>query len=138
MALAGVAQEEPIAGFPSDFESAYRQVTADPGQALDFVVAPWDLEKQRRVFFLAATQFFGSGNAPLNVTRISDFCRRAFSAFFAIPAIHCVDDVIVIELVKFSLSGAASWRAFAVLCGWDVPDETSPPPSRRFRALRGP
>ena len=27
------------------------------------------------------------------------------------------------------------WRSFADLCGWDVPDSKSPPPSQLFRAL---
>ena len=30
--------EEPVSGFPSDFTSAYRQVTSDHMQALDFVI----------------------------------------------------------------------------------------------------
>ena len=59
---------EPIGVFPSDFKSAYRQVTACPLQALQFVVASWDTDRQSQVFFMAATQLFGSGNAPLNFT----------------------------------------------------------------------
>ena len=33
-----------LAGFPSDFSGAYRQATADPGQAKSFVVASWDTD----------------------------------------------------------------------------------------------
>ena len=58
-----------LAGFPSDFKGAYRQVTADPNQALDFTVVSWDTDIRSVVFFLAVTQLFGSGNAPLNSTR---------------------------------------------------------------------
>ena len=65
-AVAEAFPGERLAGFPSDFKSAYRQVTACPMQALG-----------------------------------------SFSC----------------------------WRRFAVLCGWDVPDIKSPPPSQRFRAL---
>ena len=126
---------EPLSGFPSDFKSAYRQVTSDPLQALDFVIASWDTDANRQVFFMAATQIFGSGNAPLNFTRYADFCCRALASLFAIPAVHCVDDVIDIEIQRFIASSFACWRAFAVLCGWDVPDEKSPPPSQFFRAL---
>ena len=50
--VADNAAEEPIAGFPSDFKSAFRQATADPGQALDFVVAPWDPESSVGFSFL--------------------------------------------------------------------------------------
>ena len=87
------------------------------------------------MFFLAVTQLFGSGSAPLNFTRIPDLCRRAFPDFFPIPAKHCVDNVIVIEPLKFIFFGFAPRRAFAVLRGWDTPDLKSPPPSRRFCAL---
>ena len=91
---------EALSGFPSDLKSAYRQVPSDPGQALDFVIASWDTDTKRQVFFLAVTQVFGSGNAPLNFTRNADFCCRAIARLFAIPAVHCVDDVIVLEILK--------------------------------------
>ena len=87
----------PIGGFPSDFKSAYRQVTSDPNQALDFVIASWDADRQCEVFFMAVTQLFGSGKAPLNFTRYAELCCQALAALFAIPAIHCVDDDIVLE-----------------------------------------
>ena len=125
----------PMAGFPSDFKGAYRQVTADPYQAQDFTVVAWDTELDCMVFMLAVTQLFGSGNAQLDFTRFPEFCCRALATFFAIPAVHCVDDVIVIELLSFVDLGFSSWRKFADLCGWDVPDSKSPPPSQLFRAL---
>ena len=53
----------------------------------------------------------------------------------AIPAVHCVDDVIVVEVSELVSSSYSSWRAFAQMCGWDVPDAKSPPPSQLFRAL---
>ena len=134
-AIAEACPGESLAGFPSDFKSAYRQVTSDPLQALDFVIASWDTDRNSQVFFMAATQLFGSGNAPLNFTRYADFCCRALAALFSIPAVHCVDDVIVVEIKKLVQAAFHCWRAFAVLCGWDVPDEKSPPPSQRFRAL---
>ena len=120
-----------LAGFLSDFKGAYRQVTACPWQALDFTIASWDFDLQMIVFFLAVTQLFGSGNAPLNFTRFPEFCCRALAALFAIPAVHCVDDVIVLELLRNIASGFGCWRKFADLCGWDVPDSKSPDPSQR-------
>ena len=138
-ALARVVAETfplmPIAGFPSDFKSAYRQVPSDPAQALDFVIASWDVERDQQVFFLAVTQLFGSGNAPLNFTRFPDFCCRAIAALMAIPAVHCIDDVIVIEVLELIGSAFSCWREFAEFCGWEVPDEKSPPPAQVFRAL---
>ena len=125
----------PLSGFPSDFKGAYRQVPADPAQARDFVVASWDFESQRQVFFMAVTQLFGSGNAPLNFTRFPDFCCRVIAMLLAIPAVHCVDDVIVVEILELISSSYYCWRSFARMCGWDVPDAKSPPPSQWFRAL---
>ena len=138
-ALARVSAElfpkMPLSGFPSDFKSAYRQVPSDPAQARDFVVASWDVESERQVFVMAVTQLFGSGNAPLNFTRFPDFCCRVIAMLLVIPAVHCVDDVIVIEILELISSSYSSWRAFARMCGWDVPDAKSPPPSQWFRAL---
>ena len=74
-----------LAGFPSDFKGAYRQVTACPLQALDFTVVSWDPDILRTVFLLAVSRLFGSGNAPLNVTRFPDCCCGVLAALFAIP-----------------------------------------------------
>ena len=46
---------KPLSGFPSDFSGAYRQATADPNQAMQFVVASWDTDEVCPVFFLAVT-----------------------------------------------------------------------------------
>ena len=127
--------DEAMAGFPSDFKGAYRQVPACPKQALDFTVATWDPLKACTVFGIAVSQLFGSGNAPLNFTRYPDFCCRALGVLLAIACIHCVDDMLVVEILKTIMSAYSSWREFAVLCGWDVPDAKSPPPSQVFRAL---
>ena len=133
--IAEAFPEQPLSGFPSDFKGAYRQVTADPLQAIDHTIVSWDTDSSRVVFFLAVTQLFGSGNAPLNFTRFPEFCCRALGALFAIAAVHCVDDVIVIDLLSNIADGFACWRKFADLCGWDVPDSKSPPPAQLFRAL---
>ena len=55
-----------MAGFPSDFKGAYRQVPACPYQAEDVTVVTWDPDLLCTVFFIAVSQLFGSGNAPLN------------------------------------------------------------------------
>ena len=87
-----------IGGFPSDLKSAYRQVPGDQSHAYDFAIASWDVELNKQDCFLAVTQLFGSGNAPADLCRFPDFCCRAIAALMAIPAVHCVDDVIVIEV----------------------------------------
>ena len=127
--------KEKLAGFPSDFKGAYRQVPACPYQAEDFTVATWDPDLLCTVFFIAVSQLFGSGNAPLNFTRYPDFCCRSIGALLAIASVHCVDDMLVVEILKTIESAYSAWREFAELCGWDVPDSKSPPPSSIFRAL---
>ena len=48
---------------------------------------------------------------------------------------QCVDDLLSVERSTTMLSGYHSWRSFAAVCGWDVPDEKSPPPQRYLRTL---
>ena len=136
-----VAEEfpgRPLSVFPSDYSGAYRQCTADPGQARDFVVATWDTTMQVMVFLLAVTQLFGSGNAPLHFTGISDFCCKALATLFAIAAIHCVDDVIVIEVVDFIISsGFRCWRESADLCGLGCSGQEVATPSSGLQSSWG-
>ena len=47
-----------------------------------------------------------------------------------------VDDLLCIEPARNITSAFKFWRMFADLCGWDVPDEKSPPPSRYTRCWR--
>ena len=111
--VAEVFPEEPISGFPSDFKGAYRQVTACPLQALDFVVASWNPALSCQVFFLALSQLSGSGNAPLDFTRYPDVCCRAISVLLWISAVHCVDDFLVLEITRIVMSAFKGWRGFA-------------------------
>ena len=64
-----------------------------------------------------------------------DFYCRALTVLLAIACIHCVDDMLVVDIMKTVMSAYSSWREFALLCGWDVPDAKSPPPAQIFRAL---
>ena len=93
---------------------------------LEGLVASWGAGRLVPVFFFAVSQMFGSGSAPLNFTRYADFCCRALAALFAIPATHCVDDVIVFEIMRTIMNAFVCWRAFADLCCWDVPDDEAP------------
>ena len=47
----------------------------------------------------------------------------------ALPAEHCVDDIIACERASTIMSGWRLWRRFADLCGWRIPDSKSPPPT---------
>ena len=57
------------------------------------------------------------------------------SRLFATPFVHCVDDMICIERLSTIHSGFHSWRLFADLCGWNIPDSKSPLPAQVFMAL---
>ena len=48
---------------------------------------------------------------------------------------HCIDDIMTSERVETIHVAYKVWRKFVDLCGWDVPDEKSPPPADLFRVL---
>ena len=60
---------------------------------------------------------------------------EALAVLFAVPASHCVDDMIGIDLADVVMSGWKSWRAFAKVSGWEVGDDKSPPPSQKFLVI---
>ena len=127
--------EQNLAGLTSDFKGAYKQDTADPHQATLFAVTTWDDERKMKVIGLAVAQLFGGSSAPLNFTRIPDWCCHMMAFFFTMAMVHCVDDMLSTERLSTIHSGFCAWRMLADLCGWDVPDEKSPPPSVHVRAL---
>ena len=57
------------------------------------------------------------------------------SRLLLIAAIHCIHDIIFIEFALEAPTAYHCWRALAVACGWNVPDDRSPPPASLFRAL---
>ena len=126
---------EPLSAITSDFKTAYRQVTSDPNQAHLWVIAMWCPVVCSVVFGAAVSQLFGSGTAPLNFSRYPSWCTWMVSILFLLPMEQCVDDLLSVERATTMLSGFHCWRSFAVACGWDVPDEKSPPPQRFLRTL---
>ena len=126
---------EPLSAITSDFKTAYRQVTSDPNQAHLFVIAMWCALTSSVVYGAAVSQLFGSGSAPLNFSRYPSWCTWSVAVLFLLPMEQCVDDLLSVERLTTMLSGYHCWRAFASVCGWDVPDEKSPPPQRFLRTL---
>ena len=124
-----------LLGTTSDFKSAYRQATANPDTANCWVVALWDPETKKPCYAVAAAQLFGSSSAPLNFCRIPDWCAFISSRVAWTAMIHCIDDLIFFEQRQLADSGYRLWRLFADCCGWDIPDEKSPPPEPWFRVL---
>eukprot|EP00972_Heterocapsa_arctica_P091579 13509631-Heterocapsa_arctica.AAC.1 len=90
---------------------------------MSFVITTWDPDRQRHAFMPAVTQLFGSNTAPLNFTRIPDFCTYAASFLMFIPFVHCVDDMLSAERCVTADSAYSSWRFLAAACGWNIPDD---------------
>ena len=107
----------PLQGSTSDFNSAYRQVTAAPEQARYFVIAMWGPMSRRVTYGLAVSQLFGSGAAPYLFSRFPAWCVFVLGCAFAVLADHCVDDILVVEAAVSCFSAFSSWRSFAVSCG---------------------
>ena len=57
---------------------------------------------------------------------------EALAVLFAVPASHCVDDMIGIDPADVVMSGWKAWRALAKVSGWEVGDDKSPPPWQKF------
>ena len=66
--LAELLPHMPIAWVPSNFKSAHWQVPSEPAQALDFVIALWDVEFECQVFLFATAHLLAAENAPFNFT----------------------------------------------------------------------
>ena len=124
-----------LRGFTSDFKSAYRQATANPLHAHLWILAIYDPVKGCPCFAVAAAQLFGCSAAPLNFCRIPGWCSFVTSRLFCLAFVSCIDDMITVECDSHADVAYKAWRLFASLCGWNIPDEKSPPPTQSFRAL---
>ena len=125
--------DQQLLGFTSDFKSAYRQCTASPEHAAFWVLTIWNPETQSQVFAVASAQLFGCSLAPLNFCRIPDWCAFVSSRLFLLAMLHCIDDLMSVEPLAISECGNKAWRTLARVCGWDIPDDKSPPPCAFFR-----
>ena len=75
------------------------------------------------------------GNSPFKFSRYPAWCAWSVAVLFLLPMEQCVDDLLSVERETTMMSGFHCWRSFARACGWDVPDEKSPPPQRYLRTL---
>ena len=100
---------EPLSAITSDFKTAYRQVTSDPHQAHLFVVAMWCALSGSVVCGAAVSQLFGSGSAPLNLSRYPSWCTWSVAVLFLLPMEQCVDDLLSVERLTTMLSGFHCW-----------------------------
>ena len=124
-----------LSQFASDFRKAYKHVAGEPSQAHLVVICQWHPVLERPVLLVGRTQFFGGKSCPVNFARIPDWGCHMMASLGGIGCSHCVDDVLAIDLNETILEGWLVWRTLAACCGWDVPDNKSPPPSRARRIL---
>ena len=126
---------EPLSGFTSDFAKACKQVPADPAYIDDYIIAQYDPDAPGVIFWRALTLLFGGKCTPLQFSRCPAWFAFVMAALIALPMSHCVDDMIGVERSSTVMSGWLSWRAIALLTGWDVPDSKSPKPSSAFAVI---
>lgn len=123
----------------SDFAKAYKHVADWPAVARNKILAQWHPGLRLVVFLLTAAQFFGGKSAPLKFARVPDRCCYCVSTLAALCTTHCVDDMICndicIDRESCIICGRHLWRTFAILGGWDVPDEKYPIPSVAQRVI---
>ena len=93
------------------------------------IVVQFDPVERKPAYMVPFTQVFVGRSTPLNFARYPAWCCYAMAVLGALPAEHCVDDIICTERACTIDSGWRLWRAFADMCGWRVPDVKSPPPS---------
>ena len=122
-------------GWPSDFEKAYKQVPNDVTQKGMTVLAQWSPTHEKVVFWVTLSQAFGGRTPPTSFARYPAWFCWALVVLYAIPASHCVDDMIAIERGCFVVVGWRAWRAFVKLAGWDISDAKSPFPSNSFTVI---
>ena len=79
----------------------------------------------RPVLWIALSQLFGGSSSPLNFSRYPAWMCEALAVLFAVPASHCVDDMIGIDPADIVMTGWNAWRHFAKISGWEVSDEKS-------------
>ena len=125
----GTRFSEKLMLFTSDFAKAFKQIPGVVSLLDCSVIVQWDPHTCRPAFMIPLTQVFGGRSTPLNFSRYPSWCCYAMACLGALPAEHCVDDVIVAERACTIMSGWTLWRKFADLCGWRVPDTKSPEPT---------
>ena len=121
-----------LLGWPCDLEKAYKQVPGDPRQIKWIVIVVWSPRTLKPEYFVPMCQLFGGKSPPLNFARYAAWLCECAASLFALPASHCVDDIISVEPAPLAASGSL---AFKILCGvtdWTISVTKSPPPADTF------
>ena len=97
--------EQQLAGWPSDYEKAFKQVPGDPTQIHMVVLVQWNPVLRKLAAWIAYSQLFGGKSPPLNFARFPAWTCQVVAVLFALPMSHCVDDLICIEPENIVVSG---------------------------------
>ena len=127
--------EATLAGFPSDFAKAYKQVPEDPVEVENLVLAQFEPDKQCLAYWLPLTLLFGGRLAPLLFTRFPAFMIHIVAVLFCIAMQHCVDDLLNVERELTIQDCHKLWMKLCRLTGWDVPLAKTPVPARKFTVI---
>ena len=127
---------EQMAGFPADFEAAYKQGPSKPEHMIYTCTALFSPHSSSvELGFFRATPFGGS-LAPNNWSEICFAMAWVAGFLLAIPMPTCVDDTSTAELSFTAQSAHAAWLELNQLVGWRVDLKKSPPPSKEIRSIR--
>ena len=69
-------------------------------------------------FFIPLSLVFGSKTAPVSFARYPAAFCEIIAVLFLLPATHCADDVIFIEVLEVAAAGKLCWDLLMRLCGW--------------------
>ena len=127
--------EHQLAGWPSDFAKAYKQVPVTPPQRRMCVIAQWSPTHEQVVYWLPSCQLFGGKSPPLNFSRYPAWMCWAMAVLFAIPISHCVDDMIHVEAEALTDLNRRVWLLLCDALGWDVSMDKSPEHARCFDVI---
>ena len=119
-------------GWPCDLKSAYKQVPSDPTLLWLTIIVIWNPVAMQPEFFVPLCQLFGGKSPPLNFARFAAWLVEVSASLFAVPASHCVDDIISVEPDELAMSGNLSFKSLCCLTGWTTSPEKSPLPACTF------
>ena len=124
-----------LQGWPCDLKSAYKQVPGDPTLLNLAVIAVLAPASGSAEFFMALCQLFGGKSPPVNFARFAAWLCDVNAVLFAVPASHCVDDIISVEPSGLARSGNLCFKLLCLLTSWELSPEKAPPPDARFLVI---
>ena len=118
-----------------DLESAYRQVGILEAHKKYCVVAVWDSELKKTVYYIPAALPFGATASVIGFNRASRALACILSEIFDISLSNHFDDYPIVETEALAEDAGQTLAAFFSLVGWRLKDEKEAPFAEEFVAL---